>query len=110
MWHGTTMGDSTPADFEQFILDELGARAQFIGVYETLPTPSEPDSGGRSDLVFAVHEDDIPKFAPRRFMYDMRWVDDVLDNEKIRMRDARRRGETASSIYRPEVHALRSWD
>ena len=109
VWPGTTMGAGTPAQFELFILEELKARAKFIGEFTTKADFGDrsPDAGGRKDLMFYVHTEDIPKFAVPRFAYGMRWLEDVLDNEK------HRNVETGApedySIYSDEVRKLYSW-
>lgn len=104
-WPSTQLGNNSPADFEAFIAGEFnGTRAKYIGDFTTLPD-EEPGSGGRIDLCFAVHEEDVGKFAVARFAYGMRWVDDVIGNENERIRD----GQQASSIYVPEFHDLCSW-
>jgi len=106
-WPGTSLGADAPEDFVQFIADEFkSTRAQYIGCFITKPDMDQfggpiPDTGGRSDLVFCVHEDDIGKFAVARLNYGMRWVDDVIANEKMR---------DDVTIYQLEFHALCSWE
>lgn len=52
---------------------------RIIGVIETLPGAGGP--GGRSDLFFIVHEDDIEKLCNnQRISYGIRWWEDVLFN------------------------------
>lgn len=104
-WPQTELGNSSPADFEAWVAETFGGvRAKYIGDFITLPD-EEPGSGGRSDLCFAIHEEDAEKFAVPRFEYGMRWVDDVIANE----RDALKKGRQKSTIYVPEFHALCSW-
>lgn len=106
-WPGTTMGDSTSDEFVKFIAETFnGTRAQFIGEFHTKPDFDSrgnqiPDTGDRCDLVFAIHEEDVGKFAVLRFEYNMRWINDVIFNEKMR-------GEV--TIYTPEFHDLCSWE
>lgn len=105
IWPGATCPASSESDFVDFIAEQFnGARAQFIGCFLTKPDIGDgcpvPGTGGRSDLVFAIHEDDMGKFAAQRFGYGMRWVDDVLANETDR-------GDV--SIYVREIHDLKSW-
>lgn len=100
LWPGCILPAAQVPEFEEFILKELGARAKFIGSYKTLPD-AEPDSGGREDVLFYVHEEDISGFSVKRLALGMRWVEDVLDNEK-------RRNE--GTIYVQEIHDLYSWD
>jgi hypothetical protein len=102
-WPGTVVTDADVQDFESFVAEHFNeTRIKFVGCFETLPDRdsygvSIADTGGRIDAYFLIHTDDIPKFAVKRFAFGMRWVDDVLDNE---------RGQT---IYPPKVQALRSW-
>ena len=103
VWPSTIVTDNQAADFEAFILSELGSRAKYIGCFYTLP--GDGGEGGRADAVFYVHSEDLNKFAVPRFQYGMRWVEDVIDNEKRRIND----GEQKSTIYTPEFHALYSW-
>lgn len=107
VWPGTLLGNNTPEEFEDFILDELKTRVKLICEFATGPDFDDPSTGGRKDLLFYVHTEDIPKFAVQRLAYGMRWLEDVLDNEK------RRNTETGApedySIYPEEVRKLYSW-
>ena len=103
VWPGTIVADDQAIELEAFILEALGTRAKYIGCFRTLPGAG--GEGGRADAVFYVHSEDIPKFAVPRLKFDMRWVEDVLDNEARRIVN----GEQAFTIYIPEVHALYSW-
>jgi hypothetical protein len=58
------------------------------------------ETGGRVDTIFAVHDDDVMKFAVPRLAMGIRWIEDVLDNE------AR---ETEHSIYPDRVKEYRTW-
>ena len=84
VWPGTNMEGSTVEEFETFVKDQMGARAKFIEVIETLPDLDSkgnpvPDTGGRTDLFFRVHQDDIEgKFLINRLTAGVRWVEDVL--------------------------------
>lgn len=102
-WPGTVVQSHEHDDFIAFIDEQFnGTRAQFIGCFKTLPSRHEngvieEGTGGRIDAYFAVHEDDIGKFAVARLAFGMRWVDDAIANEG------------SYSIYPPEVHQLGSW-
>lgn len=88
-------------DFEEFMLKNLKARVKFLEQITTTPDGYlAPDSGGRIDIFFGVHSEDIPRFAILRLEYEMRWIEDVLDNEI-------RRG--ADSIYPARVKGYRTW-
>ncbi len=83
VWPGTTLGTETPADFEKYIETEFGVRTQFLEIILTNPDLDEyghavKDTGGRSDIFFAVHSDDVGKFAVPRLMVGIRWIEDVL--------------------------------
>ena len=81
VWTGTTLGNSGPEDFEEFFKEE-GFRIQFAKQFMTLPDPGEDprESGGRSDILFYIHNQDIPKFSVWRLQHGMRWWEDYLDN------------------------------
>lgn len=77
------MNGDTPQDFEKYIEDEFGIRIQFLEIILTNPDLDESgravkDSGGRSDIFFAVHKDDVGKFAVPRLVVGIRWVEDAL--------------------------------
>lgn len=83
VWPSATMEDSSPEDFEKFILDEFeGTRVKFKCIQLTLPDKNGhievPGTGGRSDLFFYVHSDDIGKFAAPRLLAGIRWWEDVV--------------------------------
>lgn len=85
VWPGTLVGQSNVADFEKFILDELGTRVEYLEEVVTYPDMDDngqpvEGTGGRNDLFFAVHKEDIAKFAVPRLAYGMRWIEDVYGN------------------------------
>jgi hypothetical protein len=86
VWPGTIVGEANVADFEKFVADEFnGTRAKYIREVYTNPDQNAlgedvPDTGGRCDLLFSVHFDDIGKFAVARLAYGMRWLDDIYGN------------------------------
>ena len=85
VWPGVLMpaakkGGDSIKEFEDFIKDELGTQIRYCETVLTLPSPGEPNTGGRSDIFFYVHNDDLGKFAVPRFRYGMRWWEDVLSN------------------------------
>lgn len=90
VWPGTVLGDSTPKDLEDFFLNEMGVRVKYHTEVETLPDVENdkavPDTGGRNDLFFFVHSEDIPKFAIPRLQMGIRWWEDVIvynDNKHL---------------------------
>ena len=76
VWRGTTMGDQTVSAFEEFVLTELGARAQFLECVITRPDRNGP--GGRSDLLFAVANEDLASMAIPMRGYGISWIEDVV--------------------------------
>ena len=101
VWPGTVVGAEKVKDFEQFIKKEFGVRVKYIEEILTSPDvrngfPVE-GTGGRNDLFFKVHSDDIMKFAIPRLQVGIRWVEDVLDNEG------------GMSLYPERVVNYRTW-
>ena len=86
VWSGVILEDDQVDDFKEFMLENFSARVDFAELVYTLPDMEGgepvPDTGGRADVFFYVHDDDIPKFATSRFKLDPtpRWWEDVLDN------------------------------
>ena len=81
VWPGTIVGDSNEQLKFQTWLDEEGFRAKYVTEFKTLPdSPGDIHTGGRNDLLFYIHEDDVGKFAIWRLQYEMRWWEDYLDN------------------------------
>jgi hypothetical protein len=85
VWPGTTLDESTPDDFVKFF-KERGFRVQYLEEIETSPDYDQgrpiEGTGGRIDQLFAIHDDDIKKFAIPRFNFGIRWVEDVIRNAK----------------------------
>ena len=77
-WPRTSLGDNTPEAFEEFMLEKFKARVKFETV--TLTKPDETGPGGRSDLLFYVHSEDVTSFAIPRLQAGIRWWEDVLGN------------------------------
>lgn len=80
VWPGTLVGKDQVKDFEKFMLEDVGARVKYETEIETLPTPDEEGTGGRNDVFFYIHDDDIMKFAVPRLSMGIRWWEDVLGN------------------------------
>lgn len=77
VWEGTLVGGSEQqAAFVAYMLKELGSRVLYLEEIETAPGQGGP--GGRNDLFFAVHKDDVAKFAVPRLNMGIRWLEDVL--------------------------------
>jgi len=66
--------------FEEFFMQEMKAKVKYLEEVKTNPEPDDTtgETGGRNDVFFAVHEDDIGKFAVARLMMGIRWIEDVI--------------------------------
>lgn len=83
VWQGILLEDMTPQDFENWMLENTNTRVKFIEEIETNPDKDEngnvvPETGGRNDLFFSVHTDDIDSFCIKKMQMGIRWVEDVL--------------------------------
>lgn len=83
VWPGTVLGESTPQDLENFFLNEMKTRVKYHTEVQTLPDLDEdgnpdPETGGRNDLFFYVHADDVATFAVPRLQMGIRWWEDVV--------------------------------
>jgi hypothetical protein len=83
VWPGTMLGEYSIQEFEQYFLDEMGVRVKYHTEAKTLPDLDEnnspiPDTGGRNDLFFYVHDGDANKFAVPRLRMGIRWWEDVV--------------------------------
>lgn len=85
VWPSTLMPEaesreSSIEEFEKFFLDNLQVRVQFLEQIFTKPDKGDVsgETGGRSDIFFALHNEDVAKFTLPRFQYDIRWLEDVV--------------------------------
>jgi hypothetical protein len=83
VWPGTLLGENTPAEMEQWFLSEMGTRIKYHTEVQTLPDRDSDgntiqETGGRNDVFFHVHSDDIAEFAVKRFSIGIRWWEDVV--------------------------------
>lgn len=89
VWPGTVLGDANVAEFEQYILDEMGVRVQYLEEILTYPDIEDgmivDGTGGRNDLFFAVHDEDVGKFAVPRLSLGIRWFEDVVGNDGLKL-------------------------
>lgn len=86
VWPATIVGAENAKDFEAQMLAKMGVRVQYLEEVVTKPDYDNtfdmnvvPGTGGRNDLIFAIHVEDIIKFAVPRFGVGIRWIEDVLD-------------------------------
>ena len=95
VWPGTVVGPQQVQPFVDWVSEEFeGVRVQYLEELVTSADATGP--GGRNDLLFAVHSDDVGKFAIPRLAYGMRWIEDVY-------------GNGAGHLYPARVAAYKSW-
>ena len=82
VWPGTVVGESKVKEFEGHFKD-LGFRIKYAEEVKTKPDVENgkvvDDTGGRNDLLFYIHDDDIGKFAVPRLSMGIRWWEDVVN-------------------------------
>ena len=83
VWPATVVGKDDIKELENFFKEEMDVRIKYKT--EVLTNPDldgdgneVPDTGGRNDLFFYVHDDDIGKFAIPRLSMGIRWYEDVV--------------------------------
>lgn len=91
IWTGTVVGVEAASSFEEFMKTELEVRVQYLEEVLTNPDKGEPGTGGRNDLIFAVHTEDLAKFAVKRFglVDPPSWIDDAYGNGRGYLYDER---------------------
>lgn len=87
VWPGAIVGPGKEKEFEELILKEFGTRVKYETEVKTNPDLDEngnaiPSTGGRNDLLFFVHDEDIMKFAVPRLQVGIRWWEDVVEYNK----------------------------
>jgi hypothetical protein len=88
VWAGTTVSDNEIKDFEKFFKDEYKIRVKFIEVWFKKSTDV-------AYCLFKIHEDDVSGFATKRFSIGIRWIEDVIDNDK--------------SLFPKRIKDMRTW-
>lgn len=78
VWQGTTLGGTTPEEFEVDMEGMFGAKFKFDSIQVTKPIPNR--EGGRSDLFFYVQDGYPMSFPVERLKNGIRWWEDVLLN------------------------------
>jgi hypothetical protein len=95
VWPGTVVGD-TRDEFVKFMMEKFNTRVIYLEEIKTNADRNGP--GGRNDLFFAVHHDDIPHFCITRLDYGIRWIDDVYNEYN-----------KSGHLYPDRVQKYRSW-
>ena len=110
VWGSTIVGESKIKEFEGMIKDQFNVRIKYIEEIKTFPDRDASGNnvegtGGRSDVFFSIHEDDISSFAVKRLTFDppIRWIEDVIANEK-------QANDGVISIYPETVENYTTWE
>lgn len=93
-WPQIVMQDDDHDDVQNFFAN-MGCKhpVHIVGCIRTLPDYEErhkekPLSGGRCDLFFYFHTDDIWRVAVRRLMHGIIWWEDIVSNAQDRADNA----------------------
>jgi len=78
VWQGTVLGDNSIKKFVQFFIDNFNARVKFCEEVKTNGSVERNEEGGRNDILFYIHDDDMSHFALKRLAYGIRWWEDVV--------------------------------
>ena len=83
VWPATIVGEEKIKDFEDFMIEQFKTRVQYLEEIKTNPdlnSNGDPieGTGNRNDLFFAIHDEDVGKFAVPRLQVGIRWIEDTL--------------------------------
>lgn len=78
VWPGTILGDSTVEEFVNFFKEHYNVRIKFAEEVITNGSIERNEKGGRNDILFYIHDEDIDKFAVKRLAVGIRWWEDVV--------------------------------
>ena len=83
VWSGLLLEESEIQDFVKFFQEDMGVRVKYKTTLVTNPDLDakgnpEPDTGGRRDVFFYIHDEDVQKFAVPRISLGIRWWEDVI--------------------------------
>ena len=75
------------SELESEIEKHLNTKCQVLEEVKTKPDLSElgkeiEGTGGRNDVLIAIHDESVPTFAITRLSVDGKWLEDVLSNSK----------------------------
>ena len=78
--------DERIKEFETMMEEQFKCRFQFLEEVTTKPDLHNDGTpvlgtGGRIDLLFSIHSEDIGKFAVARLQYGIRWLEDVVNGD-----------------------------
>ena len=103
VWPGTIIKKDQIEDLEKEMKRIWDTKIQYLETITTKPDTDRDgfeiqDTGGRTDVFFAVHKDDVGKFAIPRLEMGIRWLEDVLA-----------KGNYRCPIYPNHVYNYVSW-
>jgi hypothetical protein len=83
VWPATLLEENQIQDFVNFFQEDMGVRVEYKTTLLTNPDLDakgnpEPDTGGRHDVFFYIHDEDAMKFAVPRLSLGIRWWEDVI--------------------------------
>ena len=83
VWQGITLEGSSVQELEEFFLEKFNTRIKYHTEVKTQPDLDKdgnpiPETGGRNDLFFYAHSDDLEHFAVPRLHAGIRWWEDVV--------------------------------
>lgn len=78
-WPGTLVREDEEQALADFLVETFGL-TQPPRIIGEVPT----NHGERVDALFIIHDADITRFAVPRFEWGMRWLEDVLGNDRRR--------------------------
>lgn len=82
---GTIVGEEKINDFVEYMKNEMNVRIHYLEEIATNPDKDNfgnkiEGTGGRNDVFFAIHDEDVARFAIKRLMLDVKWIEDVINN------------------------------
>jgi hypothetical protein len=97
VWPSTIVGEESIKNFENWIKEDFDVRCQYLEEIKTRPDVKDSigKTGSRNDLIFAIHSEDIQKFAVPRLNYGISWIEDALAHDK--------------DIYPARIAGYKSW-
>jgi len=66
-------------DFKEFFKNNLGVEIKYLEQVKT--------DGGRNDIFFEIVSGMSASFCVSRFQFGIRWIEDVLDNGQVYIKD-----------------------
>lgn len=83
VWPDTILEEYTDEkvkEVEDWFKSELAVRIKVLEFIKTNPTPGESGTGGRMDMLFAIHNEDTARFAIARIQIGAKWLDDMYSS------------------------------